>query len=71
MRRRQLDLGGYGKERNVMPKVIELTGKRQAPKKLPLEHEVDNAIAEVIIFPGVRYEHVDAESHPDPALLRR
>jgi len=58
-----------------MPKVVELTGKKGSakPESRPESRAgfKNGDTAEIVIFPGVRYERSGKDSLPDPGLVRR
>jgi len=49
-----------------MPKVVELTSKSIRAKPMSGAREKAGDTAEIVIFPGVRYERVLGEDLPDP-----
>ena len=50
---------GNWRKFGAMPKIVEIKGKKTQPK---IETEVcENADAQIIIFPGVRYERTSSK----------
>ncbi|MGI9354059.1 MAG: hypothetical protein ACR2PF_02670 [Rhizobiaceae bacterium] len=54
-----------------MPKVVELTGKDTRAKSVSGVGERAGDTAEIVIFPGVRYERLLGDDLPDPARVGR